>query len=131
MKTLFSKDILSEIEARRRELRMPRGALARRSGVCLRTVERLLSGEAKGAKWETIASMGREVGIDLGIVRRRSLRAVVHKQAKAKAEKVVAITQGDSALEGQALPEKALKQIRKAMEDSLATGSSVRLWSET
>ena len=74
--------------------------------------------------------MGQEVGIDLGVVRKRSLREVVRQQAKAKAREVVVLAQGDAALEGQAVPEKELKQVRKAIEDSLATGSSVRLWSK-
>lgn len=131
MQILILKDILSEIESRRKAIRMPRGALARRSGVCLRTAERLLSGGTEGARWETVAAMGQAVGIDLGIVRKRSLREVVRQQAKAKAREVVAIAQGDAALEGQAVPEKELKQVRKAIEDSVATGSSVLLWSKT
>jgi len=122
--------LLAELEHRRRELRMPYRALARRSGVGLRTVHRVLSRDTSNLNLRTLTAIADALGADVGLVRRRGIRAIQRRHAKAKAKRLAAIAQGTAALEGQAVSPDAMADLAQDIEKKLLVGPKIRLWSE-
>ena len=124
------QDIVQELDARRRKLKMPCRALARRSGVSTRTVQRALSGQAGDVGARTLLAMAEALGMGLGVVVRKSASRLRHEVARAKAKRIIAGAQGSFALEGQAVEESHLSEVRRDLEDKLVAGPPVRLWSD-
>jgi transcriptional regulator with XRE-family HTH domain len=118
---------INELEARRRELRMSRPALARLSRVSLPTVNRILSGRYESARFSAIRAIAEVLGMPLSF---KPVRAdvVLERRAERVAEKVVRQVQGTSGLEGQAVDAQTLRRMRRATERELLSGSRRRLW---
>jgi hypothetical protein len=57
-------------------------------------------------------------------------RDLKREQAQRKAKKLVALVQGNSGLEGQAVDQKAVKSMVKQTTHELLAGSKRKLWSE-
>ena len=126
-----TRDILLALDRRRHDLRMSCQVLARRSGLSLRTVQRVLSGEAKSLRVGTLIAMARALEMSLGVTSGCRARLVIKRQARVKARKLTAVAQGSAALEGQAVSEKDLADLQDKIEDNLTGGSAIRLWSES
>lgn len=124
-----AQDILTELDDRRRELGMSCGVLAKRSGLTRWTVQRVLSGKATDIRLGSLLALADALGVDLGIARRRSIRALRRQQARAKARRLAGVAQGSAALEGMGVPDKELRAIARGIEDKLVAGPSIRLWS--
>jgi transcriptional regulator with XRE-family HTH domain len=126
MKSHFS--LAKTLAYRRRRLGISLTALAQRSGVSLPTVHRILSGK-KGAAIDNILSVASALGMRL------RLRPVVHtgqlrqRQAKEKAKRLVAMVQGTSSLEGQAIDRRTYRRMVRVTARQLLAGPRRRLWS--
>jgi hypothetical protein len=101
--------------------------LARRAGLSLRTVQRGLSGEG-AVRSDSLLAMAEALGARVGVVRAKPTAAMREEQAGAKAEEIVRVTQGSSALEGLAVGEGARKLVRQKIKAKLLAGSGLRLW---
>jgi len=121
------EQILSQLERRRQELGMSHRILARRARLSLRTVQRAFSGEG-GVRSESLLAMAEALGARVGVVRTRPTTAMREEQASAKADEIVRVTQGSSALEGLAVDEAARKLVRQKIKARLLAGSGLRLW---
>ena len=124
-----TQDILRKIERRRKSLGMSCQALARRSGLSLRTVQRALSGSPAGVQASSLVAMAHAVGADVDMVHERRLLAVQKEQARAKARRLAAWSQGSAALEGQAVPPSAVNDATDRLAIKLLSGPPIRLWS--
>lgn len=124
---MTTEKILTDLEARRRALKMPYGALAVRSNLTRRTVRNALVGK-KGANLSTVAAIARALGADVGLVGGSALPTVRRQQARKKAKRLVAIAQGSAALEAQAVDDHAVKRAERQVEATLLAGPPVRLW---
>ena len=94
---------LRRLEQRRRQLGMSMSALAKRSGVSLPTVQRILSGGHAGASFESIVAISNALGMDTSFQERTTAHEFVRQEAMDKARRLVAVVQGTSGLEGQAV----------------------------
>lgn len=122
--------LFENLETRRRELGISQAALAELSGVSLPTVHRILSGHGSAASVENIMAITRVLGMDLEAVPLFETQEILEQQARKKAEKLVRMVQGTSALEAQGISARQIGQMIKKTIQELLAGSRRRLWAE-
>ena len=122
--------LFEKLETRRRELGISQAALANRSGVSLPTVHRILSGHGSATSVENILAIAQVLGMDLEAVPRVDAGTILEQQARKKAERLVRMVQGTSALEAQGVSSRHLGQMVKKTVQELLAGSRRRLWAE-
>jgi len=120
-------DILESLYRRRRDLGMPYDELARRCGVSISTLKRVLGGEATGS-FSTVSAIADALGVHLGAEHAEDVAAMRQRQARAKARTLVALVQGTSALEGQAVATKDIELMEQRTAAELLSGPARRLW---
>lgn len=124
------QSLFEKLEIRRRELGISQSVLAERSGVSLPTIQRILSGHNPAASFENTLAIAQVLGMQLDAVPVIPAQEVLEQQARKKAERLVRMVQGTSALEAQGVSSKHLGQmVRKTIQELLA-GSRRRLWAE-
>ncbi len=121
---------LKYLDERRRELGLSYELIARRSGVSRPTVQRILSGRHAAASFANIVAIAESLGLGLRFDFILDARELKPQQAERKAKKLVALVQGTSGLEGQAVDEKAIESMVEQTTHELLAGSTRRLWSE-
>ncbi len=128
-----------DLDARRQEAGISYAALAKLSGVSHPALQRLLTGKVEGPTLTSIAAVARVLGmgavrfLDDGSVKfdpTISTQALRERQARKKAERLVGMVQGTSALEGQAVSEADMHGMAEDMYHKLLAGTNHRLWSE-
>ena len=125
-----AQDILTALDSRRRSLRMSCAALARRSGLSTRTVQRLLQGGADTANLSSVIAIAQALGTDIDLASGRPPAAVREEQARRKAQEIAALAQGSAALECQGVSRDTRDLVEQRIAAGLLVGSSVRLWGE-
>ena len=123
--TLFEK-----LETRRSELGISQSALAERSGVPLPAVQRILTGHSPAASLESSAAIAQAMGMKLDVVPIFPAQELLEQQARKKAERLVGLVQGTSALEAQAVSARHLGQMITKTVQELLAGSRRRLWAD-
>ena len=98
-----TQPLFEKLENRRRELGLSQSALAERCGVSLPTVHRVLSGHSLSASFENTVAIARALGMELDAVPVVPADEFLERQARKKAERLVGMVQGTSALEAQAV----------------------------
>jgi transcriptional regulator with XRE-family HTH domain len=124
------KLLLKSLDERRRELGLSYELLSKRCGVSRPTLQRILSGRHDAASFATIVAIAESLGLRLRLDSRVDTPDLKREQAERKAKKLVALVQGTSALEGQAVDEKQVKSMVEQTTHELLAGSKRRLWSE-
>lgn len=124
-----ARALLKTLQRRRRRLGMPYAVLARRSGVSEPTLKRMLQG-ADG-KMASVAQVAAALGMELNLTAKTSVMQMQEAQARRKAEQLVAMVQGTSALEAQAVQSSTLEDLTRRTEHELMAGSKRRLWAES
>lgn len=122
--------LFEKLELRRRELGLSQANLAAKCGVSLPTVHRILTGHASAASIENTLAIAQALGMDLDAVPRVKPKEVLEQQARKKAERLVGMVQGTSALESQGLPADQIALMIKKTTKELLAGSRHRLWAE-
>jgi transcriptional regulator with XRE-family HTH domain len=120
-------DILESLYRRRRDLGMPYDELARRCGVSISTLKRVLGGEAT-ASFATVSAIADALGVRLGSEHAEDVASMRQRQARAKARTLVALVQGTSALEGQAVASTDIELMEQRTAAELLSGPARRLW---
>ena len=122
--------IFAELDLRRRELKMPAAVLAKRSGLSLPTVQRILSGRHLNATWANVVALAAALGEEVVLRPMATSEDLREQQARRKAERLVKMVQGTSALEAQAVEKERLEQmVRRSLHELLA-GPARKLWRE-
>jgi len=123
------------LEARRRELAISKPTLAKRSGVSLATIHRILLGDVHDVTLSRLGAVADALGMEIryleGACRFSPARSVFdmqRDQAQEKAERLVRLTQGTSALEGQAVSDATIREAIEQTVATLLTGPKRRLW---
>jgi transcriptional regulator with XRE-family HTH domain len=119
----------STFDQRRKRMGLSCAALAKRTGLSLRTVQRVLSGSEPDPGFSTVAKLARELGVALRFDE-DDVHALRRKQAEKKAGQIIALVQGTSALESQALSSEALRDLRERTINELLAGSNRKLWGD-
>jgi transcriptional regulator with XRE-family HTH domain len=122
-----SGHLISRLNERRVILGMTYRIVAARSGVPMRTVQRVFSGQERAASFANVYAIADAMDAPL-TTNPRDINHSMLAQAKSKAGRLVAMLQGTSALEAQAIDEKAKRNAKQiAVRDLLACGRT-RLW---
>jgi transcriptional regulator with XRE-family HTH domain len=121
---------IQQLEFRRSQLRMSRAAVAKRSGVSIATVVRILSGKERNPRISNIAAIAAALGLDLKITldSKQGPHDFRKSQAEAKAKKLVRMVQGNMALEAQAVDQTAVSAMIDQTACELLAGSPRKLW---
>ncbi len=118
------------LNQRRESLGISCAVLARRVGISLRTVQRILSREENNPGFATVIALAREPGISVHLQDHVDPRIVRRRQAERKAARLLAIVQGTSALEAQGLDDQTLRDLREKTIHELLAGSDRKLWAD-
>ena len=122
--------LFEKLESRRRELGLSQSVLAERSGVSMPTVQRILSDHSLAASFENTVAIAQAMGMQLDAVPIFPAHEILEQQARKKAERLVGMVQGTSALEAQAVSTQHIGQMVKKTIQELLAGSRRRLWME-
>ena len=116
-----------DLNTRRKRLGMSLEALSKQSGVPIATVKRLMSGDLSKHKLANVEAVSKALGIQIQFTVEPE-NVVRERQAEAKARWLASVTQGTSALEGQAVDDATLEQAIQQTVHELMAGSNHRLW---
>jgi transcriptional regulator with XRE-family HTH domain len=124
------RTLAERLEERRKQLGLTRLAVARRAGMGLRTVQRILS-EGATPELSTLSAIARALGASIDVkLKAADVERVKEQQAERKARHLVNLTQGSSALESQAIGQRQLARLKKQTVRQLLTGSPRKLWAD-
>lgn len=127
---MIARKHLNGLEQRRRKLGMSMSALAKRSGVSLPTVQRILAGGHAGASFESVVAISNALGMDLDFKERKTAYEFVREGALEKARRLVAIVQGTSGLEGQAVDAGEISRLTDQALHALMAGPRGKVWTD-
>jgi transcriptional regulator with XRE-family HTH domain len=122
--------LLKDLDKRRRDLGLSYELLSKRCGVSRPTVQRILSGHHVAASFANIMAIAESLGFGLRFDSKVDTRKLKREQAERKAKKLVALVQGTSGLEGQAVDEKTVESMVEQTTHELLAGSKRKPWSE-
>jgi transcriptional regulator with XRE-family HTH domain len=109
---------------------MPLAVLARKSGVSMPSVARILSGRHATARFDNVAAVAEALGMDVELIPRVQEQDLREEQARLKAERLMALLQGTSGLEAQALDQATLDRMKRQTMHELLAGSRFKLWGD-
>lgn len=127
---MAAAELLHQLDARRRKLGMSMSALAKRSGLSLPTVQRILSGRHGGAAFDAIISIASALGVKLDLSETKSVSELARDGAMEKARRLVRMVQGTSALEGQAVDADKINELTDQAMHALMAGPRRKLWTD-
>ena len=120
-------ELITKIEARRKQLNITIVNLSKLSGLGVRTVNRFLAGE--DVKLSTVEKITNILGLDFAGNEIVALSNLQRKRAKEKALFMVSLVQGTSSLEMQGLEDDSIRKMLLNIEKEFLTGSyRDRLW---
>ena len=120
-------ELITKIEARRKQLNITIVNLSKLSSLGVRTVNRFLAGE--DVKLSTVEQITNLLGLDFAGNEVVALNNLQRKRAKEKALFMVSLVQGTSSLEMQGLEDNSIKKMLLNMEKEFLIGSyRDRLW---
>jgi len=133
---LDTTQLAEHLERRRRELRMPKTLAARRSGLSLPTVNRLLSTKERRPTVDSVSALAGALGLEVVLGRHARVRPVAsaaafrERRARTVAVRLVGMVQGSMALEADGVPAHVLRDMERDTVHELLAGSARRLWSD-
>jgi len=128
--------LFAQLDRRRARLGMSKAALARRSGVSLPTVQRLLSGRESRARMDIVAAIAAALGVEVRlsdspcVYETSDVSAFRRAQARAKARRLARLVQGTMALEAEAVGTDVLEELEERNIHALLAGPGRRLWGD-
>lgn len=122
--------VLTRLAQRRRELGMSIPVLAKRCGVSVPTVQRILSGNNPNASLAIVEAIAKALEVGLYCENKRSSDDVIEDAADKKAAQLVSLTQGSAGLEAQAVSDDFLNTLRRRTVHKLVAGSRKKLWND-
>jgi transcriptional regulator with XRE-family HTH domain len=122
-------DLVAQLNWQREQLGLSCAALARRAGLSLRTVQRVLAAEETDPGFATMLALAECLGVKIRIDA-ENVETVRRDQAQRKARRLVSMVQATSALESQAISPEAINALEARTVAELLGGSSRRLWAE-
>lgn len=130
------RQILSQLDRRRARLGMSKADLARRAGVSLPTVQRLLAGRDERPRTDILMAIAVALGVEVRlsespcVFETTEVSAFREAQARAKARRLARLVQGTMALEAEAVGADVLDDIEEENVHALLAGPARRLWGE-
>jgi transcriptional regulator with XRE-family HTH domain len=124
------------LDDRRRRLGMSRAIVARRSGVSLPTVTRILTGKEAAPSLPNVQAIAAALGVclrvgaEVRIAEDLDAEEFRRRQAFAKARRLVRMVQGTMGLESQAVDLRAVDEMTERTVRDLLAGAKRRLWED-
>ena len=118
------------LEARRQNLGMTKKMVARRSGVSLPTVQRLLSGQEQNPSFPNVQAIAMALGIEVKFIETQDAHEFKKRQATEKAQRIVRMVQATMALEAQGTDSKNIAQMIDRTACELLSSEGRRLWED-
>src|SRR5437868_1902312 len=119
--------LFETLAQRRRKLGISYAALARRSGVSMPTVVRLLSGRHLSASLRNVVAVADALGVDFQVREVTPVHELREQQAAQKAQRLTRMLQGTSGLEAQALDRETVSAMTRQTVHELLAGSPRKL----
>lgn len=107
---------------------MSMSALAKRSGVSLPTVQRVLSDGHSTASFKSVIAISNALGIDIEAKETKGAHEFVRDGAMRKARRLVGMVQGTLGLEGQAVAADKINELTDNALHTLMSGPRRKLW---
>lgn len=127
MKT-HANHLIQALQQQRKRLGMSYQVLADRSGLGIATVQRVLNGDT-GVRLDSVMAMAEVLGVKVKCECRDAME-LRRQQARSKACRLTAFTQGTSALEAQGIDQKTLKETEEMIYHKLMASNNTRLWAD-
>src|SRR5260370_20698616 len=121
---------LRKLDTWRQQLGMSCAALAKRSGVSLPTVQRILSGKHPEASFANVLAIAKALNMSVEIRPNGSIAELRRRQAQLKAERLVSMVQATSGLEAQPVSTEVICEMTAQTTSELLAGSRRELWRE-
>lgn len=125
---MYATKIINQLNIQKKRLGMSNGVIAQRSGVSEPTVTRILSGQHSSAHFDHVLAIASILGIDLAIGRIEDPEVMKREQAEEKAEQIMRLVRGNSALEATEIGPEAFQHMRNKTVNELLVGSKRALW---
>jgi len=127
--TAIAQNLSTRLNQRRQDVGVTFALLAQRTGLSLRTVQRVLSGEENDPGFGTVVSIAEALGVSLRF-EADDADEFRRKRAEQKADQVLALVQGTSALEAQALSDESKRRLKERTVHELLAGPRRKLWAD-
>lgn len=124
------RETITQFNLQRKKLGMSCATLARRSGVSVPTVNRILSGEQSSAHFDHVLAIADALGLNLQTHVAITPQDMKKIRAAEKAEQLVRLVQGTSAMEAQAVDNETLRSMIEQTTYELLAGSPRNLWAD-
>ena len=92
-------------------------------------MQRVLSGKEMDPGFSTVAALAGELGVAVRF-EEDDVHALRRQQAEKKADRILAMVQGTSALESQAVSQETMRDLRERTINELLAGSNRKLWAD-
>ena len=122
--------LADQLQTRRRTLGMTYAVIARRSGIPVATVERILSSRPHRASLGDVVAIAAVLGMALELREEAEPVDMIHRQAKDKARRLVGLVQGTSLLEAQGVDQEHRQQMEQDTTLELLRRPRRQLWSD-
>jgi len=118
-----------DLNARRKQLKMPVEVLVKLSGVPRPTVFRILRGNEDNVRFGNVRKVAEAMGLSFGgaSLEPEELR---RREAQRKARLLSRLTQGTMGLEAQGVSRELLDELEEQTVSKLLAGNGRKLWSE-
>ncbi|MEN6407314.1 MAG: helix-turn-helix domain-containing protein [Thermoguttaceae bacterium] len=116
------------MQRRRKALRISYQSLAKRSGVSLPTVQRILCNGGRHTTFANLEAVAAALGMSFELRTACGEQDFAEQQARTKAEAIARMVQGTSALESQAVDHDTYRQMVKQTVHELMAGPRRKLW---
>ena len=123
----YSK-MVNQLKSQKKYLGMTYETISERSGVSVASVKRIVSGQLSSAQFEHVLSVAETLGVHFK-PEMENAEIMKREQAREKAEELVALTRGNSALEGQSISDSAFQRMIEKTVNDLLAGPHKALWS--
>ena len=118
------------LERRRRSLGMSQAELARRSGLSVQTIGRILSQGIESVAEGKVRAVADVLGLQLHYQAVIGVRQMQEQEARKKARVIVRMLQGTSALESQAFDEETYNDMLEQTVHEIMAGPRRKLWAQ-
>lgn len=128
--------LFAQLDSRRARLNMSKADLARRAGVSLPTVQRLLSGREGRPRTDVLMAIAVALGVEVRLSESPCVSETSpvsefrEAQARTKARRLARLVQGTMALEAGAVDADVLREMEEQNVHALLAGPGRRLWGE-
>ncbi|MEX0819495.1 MAG: helix-turn-helix domain-containing protein [Pirellulaceae bacterium] len=120
--------MLNQLEGRRRRLGMSQSALAKRCGLSVPTVQRVLAGNLEQASFGNVLAIADALGMSAVMKPVKSEDELREEQAEKKARQLIGMVQGTSGLESQAVSHEEFEAMVRRTVHELLADPGRKLW---